>query len=330
MELHLFKTLWGHEGKLDDAIAACREQDFRGVEGPVPHSAQARREFHDQLDAAGLEYIAEICTAGSYVPDRYATPAAHLESLRRQAEAAAECEPLFLTVIAGCDAWSVSQSADFFGEALRVANQPGATMSFETHRSRSLFNPWTTRDLLRQLPELKLTCDYSHWCVVCERLIDTEPEVLALCAERAFHVHARVGYAQGPQVPHPAAPEYREALEAHERWWSQIWRSQAARGMTVSTLTPEFGPDDYLHRLPFSGTPVADLWTINTWLAARQKRRFRETLPSSSPFQPVTTPELVSKFISARGCRREEAESPKNPQASASSPRQLQAKEPPL
>jgi sugar phosphate isomerase/epimerase len=289
MELHLFKTLWGHTDSLADAVAACREQGFHGIEGQVPHSAQGRRELSDCLADAGLDYIAEICTAGTYIPDRSAPPAAHLESLRRQAEAAGECEPRFLTVIAGCDAWSVTQSADFFGAALHIADELGATMSFETHRSRSLFNPWTTRELLRQLSGLKLTCDYSHWCVVCERLIDTEPDVLALCASRAFHIHARVGYAQGPQVPHPAAPEYREALEAHERWWSQIWRGQLERGMAVSTLTPEFGPDDYLHRLPFIGTPVADLWTINTWMAARQKRRFRETLQPVSPDQPVTT-----------------------------------------
>ena len=41
-------------------------------------------------------------------------------------------------------------------------------------------------------------------------------------AGRAHHIHARVGCEQGPQVPHPAAPEYQEALTAHERWWTQI------------------------------------------------------------------------------------------------------------
>src|SRR5262249_21443741 len=154
---------------------------------------------------------------------------------------------------------------------MSISDDLGIVASFETHRSRSFFNPWTTRDILRQLPTLKLTCDFSHWCVVCERLVDTEPDIIALCAERAHHIHARVGYDQGAQVPHPAAPEYREALDAHERWWTQIWRSQARRGLTVSTLTPEFGPDGYLHRLPFTGAPVADLEQINTWMAERQR-----------------------------------------------------------
>ena len=276
MELKIFKTLWGHRGNLDEAIAGCRENGFDGIEGPPPAATAARREFQSQLSGAGLKFIAEICTAGSYVPDRQASPYKHLESLRCLAEAAMECDPQSLTVIAGCDAWSAGQSVDFFGTALRIADEFGTTFSFETHRSRSLFNPWTTRDVLLQLPDLKLTCDFSHWCVVCERLIDTEPDVLALCAERAHHVHARVGYDQGPQVPHPAAPEYRAAMEAHERWWTQIWQDQAARDMTASTMTPEFGPDGYLHCLPFTGEPVADLVEINRWMAKRQRERFEK------------------------------------------------------
>ena len=278
MELHIFKTLWGHTGSLDEALAACRKHNFAGLEGQVPAQPAERKKLRVKLAQAGLGFIAEICTAGSYVPDRQASPAQHLESLRRHAEVALECQPLFLTVIAGCDAWSVGESVDFFGRALAVGEELGVATSFETHRSRSFFNPWTTRDILRQLPALKLTCDFSHWCVVCERLIDTEPEVLALCAERAHHVHARVGYDQGPQVPHPAAPAYQTALEAHENWWSQIWRNQSARGMPVSTMTPEFGPDGYLHCLPFTSVPVADLAQINHWMAERQQRRFAETM----------------------------------------------------
>jgi hypothetical protein len=57
----------------------------------------------------------------------------------------------------------------------------------------------------------------------------------------------------------PRAPEYRPHLEAHERWWGMIWDAQAARGMPVSTLTPEYGPPGYLHTLPYTNVPVADL-----------------------------------------------------------------------
>ena len=287
MELQIFKTLWGHSGDLDAAIISCRESNYSGIEGQAAATAAERKEFRIKLDAHGLSYIAEICTAGSYVPRRQAPASEHLESLRRHAEAALECNPIFLTIIAGCDAWGISQSVDFFGEATAIAGQLGVVASFETHRSRSFFNPWATRDILRQLPALKLTCDFSHWCVVCERLIDTELDIIALCAERAHHVHARVGYDQGAQVPHPAAPEYREALEAHERWWTQIWRSQLERGTVISTMTPEFGPDGYLHCLPFTGEPVADIGQINAWMTERQRRRFAEWRDAINHLNPA-------------------------------------------
>jgi hypothetical protein len=287
MELKIFKTLWGHTGGLDAAIAACSEHVFDGLEGQAPATSAARADFRIRLAEHRLGFIAEICTAGGYVPDRHATVSEHFDSLLRQAEAALQCQPLFLNIIAGCDAWSVEQSVDFFGQATDVTDDLGITASFETHRSRSFFNPWITRDILEQLPELKLTCDFSHWCVVCERLVDSESDVITLCAERAHHVHARVGYDQGAQVPHPAAPEYREALEAHERWWAQIWRNQLMRSFDVTTMTPEFGPDGYMHCLPFTGAPVADLAQVNVWMAERQRRRFAEWLADANQLNLV-------------------------------------------
>jgi hypothetical protein len=276
MELKLFKTLWGHAGSIDEAIVSARANGFAGIEGKAPLTAALRREFQTKLDASGLDYIAEICTAGSYVPDRHASVEAHLESLRVQAEDAVECRPLFLTVIAGCDAWPLATSVEFFAAAMTIVERIGIAASFETHRSRSLFNPWITRDVLQALPAMRVTCDFSHWCCVCERLIDSELEIIDLCAEHAHHVHARVGYDQGPQVPHPEAPEFRAALEAHERWWRRIWQAQIQRGMTVTTMTPEFGPDGYLQCAPFTQVPVADLDEINAWMAGRERERFAD------------------------------------------------------
>jgi hypothetical protein len=99
-------------------------------------------------------------------------------------------------------------------------------------------------------------------------------EIIRLCAEHCIHIHARVGYEEGPQVPDPRAPEYERHLAAHERWWSMIWDAQEKRGVTESTLTPEFGAPDYLHTLPYSRMPVANLWDICNWQAERQKARF--------------------------------------------------------
>jgi hypothetical protein len=50
----------------------------------------------------------------------------------------------------------------------------------------------------------------------------------------------------------------------------------ARRGYQHTTLTPEFGPDGYLHHLPFTNVPVADLWSLNAWMAQREQQHFVE------------------------------------------------------
>ena len=274
MELRIFRSLWGNEETWPEALAACQSNGLAGIEGPVPAKHSDCEALRRALSDRGLDYIAEICTAGSYVPHRHASMSAHLDGLRTQLTLAHNCGAMFANCIAGCDAWSITQSVEFFGSAMEIAREFQLIASFETHRSRSFFNPWSTAEIVRQLPDLKLTCDFSHWCVVCERLIDTDVEVLSLCFERAHHIHARVGYDQGPQVPHPAASEYVEALAAHEGWWEQIWSRHLHQGAPTTTLTPEFGPDGYLHQAPFTRAPVADLREINSWMTSRQRDHF--------------------------------------------------------
>ncbi len=274
MELHLYRTLWGATGDIDAIAAEAAAAGFHGLEGQVPETEAARRQLRDALQRHGLSYIAEVTTAGSYVPARRASVDDHLISLAQRLAWARELGPEFITCIGGCDAWPFTASLRFFREAMALADRDDITISFETHRARSLFNPWITLDFARAMPQMRFTFDFSHWCVVCERLLDSELDILALLAPQAHHVHARVGYDQGPQVPHPGAPEYAEALRAHQHWWEMLWSAMAQRGRQVMTMTPEFGPDGYLHEIPFSRIPVGDLWEINRWMADSERAHF--------------------------------------------------------
>ncbi len=100
------------------------------------------------------------------------------------------------------------------------------------------------------------------------------------CAARARHVHARVGYDQGPQVPDPRDPVWAPFLEAHEAWWDLVWAAAEARGDEASTMTPEFGPPPYQHTVPHTGEPVGDLFEICEWMTNRQRDRFAARRPS--------------------------------------------------
>ncbi len=277
MQLRLFKSLWTHSGPLENAITDVRDSDFDGIEGPIPEDNADRK----ILLNSGLPLVAEISTgtaAGVYVPSPRLSPADHLRDLRERVTAALQFDPIKLTILAGSDLWPLHDSINFFREALAIACNHHPHVSFETHRARPTFHPLATSAILEAIPDFPLTCDFSHWCVVTERttILDELPDFLARCAANCRHVHARVGYDQGAQVPHPRASEHSSALAAHERWWDAIWKAQAARGDSTTTVTPESGPDGYLHCEPFTQKPVADLWEINRWMGHRQRSRFEQ------------------------------------------------------
>ncbi|PMX20923.1 MULTISPECIES: sugar phosphate isomerase/epimerase [unclassified Pseudomonas] len=275
MQFKLFKPLWGFSGSPGQAAYDAVEAGFDGIEGPAPNDLMARSDLAASLEEHRLDYIAEICTGGSYVPDRKATPAEHLTDLERKVINALPLRPRLCNVMAGCDAWPLEVQYDFFAAALEIGARHSVTLSFETHRSRSMFNPWVTEALIRRLPELRLTADISHWVVVAERLLEDDWELLLVVADHVHHLHGRVGYPQGPQVPHPAAPEYADCLAFHQRFWEAVWCSQRRRDYVVSSMTPEFGPDGYLHTLPFTDQPVADLWQINRWVGDTERAHFQ-------------------------------------------------------
>lgn len=289
MRPKFYKTLWGNTVPIAEAAAQAAAAGFDGLEGPFPTEAEERRAFREALAEHDLDFIAEISTTGYATPTPGSSVADHLEAFERLLDSALEANPRFFSTMAGSDLWSFAESVDFLTRAWGIVQSRGVRCGFETHRSRSLYHPVRTLELLAELPPLELTLDFSHWCVVTERLVlDERPDVLALCSQRALHIQPRIGYDQGAQVPDPRAPEYAPAVDAHIRWWTAIWEGQRQRGFDLVTLTPEFGPDGYLQCEPFTRRPVADLWELNVWVAGRLRREFRNWI-SSIQQEPSTT-----------------------------------------
>jgi sugar phosphate isomerase/epimerase len=275
MKLEIFRTLWGFTASKAQALDELLEAGFDGMEARVPLTTSERAEFGAFLRSRQTPYIATVFTAYDVLPEQSATVGEHLLDLDKKLGWASELSPRFVNLLAGNDRWPLAQQVYFFGQAMELARKHGQLVTFETHRSRSLFNPWVTLELIKQLPDLRFTSDISHWIVTCERLLNDPEDDLSAFVERVHHIQARVGYDQGPQVPHPAAPEYAKELAFHQQHWEAIWKAQQARGYRVSTLTPEFGADGYLHHLPFTNVPVADLWSLNKWMAKTEREHFQ-------------------------------------------------------
>ena len=59
MKLDLFKTLWGHDGDIDSAIALTLAADFQGIEAPLPADHESASHFLAALSNRVLELTPE-------------------------------------------------------------------------------------------------------------------------------------------------------------------------------------------------------------------------------------------------------------------------------
>ncbi len=274
MQLKLFKTLWGFTGSHTEAVKRAKEQGYDGIEGPVPETIHETEQFAELLRQYGLLYIAEVATTGSYVPDRRLSVEDHLIYLEDRIDRLKTLQPEFITCLGGCDAWSESDSITFLTTAMDIVAKNNMDISFETHRGRIFFNPWITERIVNKIPSIKLTCDFSHWSVVCEGLQETEEDIIKSLLPNAWHIHGRVGYDQGPQIPDPRTPLFKDDQEKYAEWWSWIWHEHHKQSRKFTTLTPEFGADRYEYFDPVDGRPLVDVDVINQWMADSMKQRF--------------------------------------------------------
>lgn len=266
MELMVFKSLWGMDQPLEENIKKIAEAGYDGVESAIFY-LKDKELLPGLLEKYKLKLIAQVIANGDSVEE-------HLLSFRQQMALAEQYGAIKINVHGGKDSFTFDEQKSFYEAALKVEKDLNIPTGHETHRGRPMFTPWTTAALLKEFPELNITADISHWLCVCESYLEDQQENLQLAAERTIHIHGRIGYPQGPQVPHPAAPEYAKEREVHEDFWQRVCEIKHQKKSPVVTFTPEYGPPGYLHTLPFTNQPVADLWQVCLWTADRFRDQY--------------------------------------------------------
>jgi hypothetical protein len=120
--------------------------------------------------------------------------------------------------------------------------------------------------MVKRFPALRLTADYSHFILVCERLLDhpTDEERFRLLASRVHHLHARVGTAQHAQISDPLQSE--TECKQMQRWWEMIWDAQKDRSWIP--LVPEYVP------APYAMNSEIDVWHLTNQEMERQKKNY--------------------------------------------------------
>jgi hypothetical protein len=186
--------------------------------------------------------------------------------LESQFEFAAQCQVVFINSHIGRDIFSFEENVSIFQRVTQLSQSNGIPILVETHRGRPTYSAIETRKYLEAVPELRLTADFSHWMVVHESGLEDQHVNVDLAITRSDYIHARVGYAEGPQIPDPRAPEWEHAIVTHLALWQQIIDRQKANGKESLYITPEFGPPAYMHTAPFTNQPVGDVWEQNVYM----------------------------------------------------------------
>ncbi|MGX5820067.1 sugar phosphate isomerase/epimerase [Chitinophaga lutea] len=267
--LMVMATNWGFPGTTDEFCRRAKEAGYDGVEVWWNADAAVQDALFTALEKHGLE-VGFLCGGGGADFDKHVP---QLENSVRGAVSQKRRKPVYINCHAGKDFFSFEQNVRLIDLTTRISRESGIPVYHETHRGRMLFAANIARRFIEAKPELQLTLDISHWCVVHESLLQDQQETVNLALARAGHIHARVGFAEGPQVNDPRAPEWESAVKAHFAWWDEIAKRKREKGETMTVLT-EFGPPDYLPALPYTRQPVANQWDVNVHMLKLLKARY--------------------------------------------------------
>jgi hypothetical protein len=271
-----------------DLLLALSDLGYAGIEASLSdlgRTRQERSDFASEIRDAGLGLIVGAYSSwrdydDDAMDDLHSPLPVQVGRLRDEVMEAVDLGAVKVNCHSGSDSWTEDEAIRFFEsiEELRWSGGLGLPsdvgLSHETHRGRPLGSPWVADRLLSQLPGLRLTSDYSHWVLSCERYFghrrhgsgiggggecdEGEVGVLRRVADRVDHIHARAGTTQSPQVGD--VRDERESnpggLRAFEDHWKTIRDAVASRGGAEMSVTPEYGPPPYAP----PGNPAVDVW----------------------------------------------------------------------
>jgi hypothetical protein len=260
MNLVFSKSKWEMGGSpLETFLKRAKESGFEATEIyllSVKERPDETKNLHAKYD---LKLNAQILTEGKTLEE-------HIRSFEEQFRLAQDAGAVAVNSHTGRDIFSFEDNVKIIKRANLIGKENGVPVTHETHRGRPTYSAVETKKYLDTIPDMRLTADFSHWMVVHESDLGDQEETIGLAIERSDLIHARVGFEEGPQVPDPRAPEWETHLKNHMELWQKIAKAHRNSNSEKLVITPEFGPPAYMHTLPFTNMPVADVWEINVYM----------------------------------------------------------------
>jgi hypothetical protein len=245
-ELRFYQSLWATEQRLPGV-----------AEAPVA-------ERFDQVKDAGFDGMAidlgamDIEAARAVVPEFARTSLAGLltafprsiEELRPALHLAKDIGSPFVVVIGQVMPVSVDGMIPVIREWLKIAQEEGVPIQFETHRNCITNDLFTTLQLIDAIPEMRLSADLSHYVVDREMMLPLEADLAGYVSRllaRSDSFQGRIATRCQVQVPF-GFPQHKPWLDLFLAWWDEgfrHWRARPGNESRDLIFLCELGPRPY-------------------------------------------------------------------------------------
>ena len=264
----VFQSMWAMQneqgvlpGPLEAQLTRIAEAGFDGITDHFYEPAAARH-LAELANELGLQI------EGQLFPKT-------VDDLQPALDIASQYGCHHLTIQADLRPRNLSEAITLVDGWLRLAEQVDFPVLLETHRYRITNDLPFTLDLLRELPELKLLADLSHYVV--GREIPLQPDAqdqqqIETILQRSSGFHGRVASCEQVQVP-ISFEQHKPWVELFSRWWRygiEDWRKRAGASASLS-FTCELGPPPYAITDRF-GRDISDRWQESLMLKGLARR----------------------------------------------------------
>lgn len=270
MEIKILSPQWGHEHlPMDIFINKIVEAGYDGIDTWLPENRQERVAFLNKIDENQLIFVAHQHSAvGNDFKD-------FQKSFKKNLLICSDANPILINSHTGRDYFTIEQNLTLIDIASEISAKTNIAIIHETHRGRMGYSPQSAEIIFAERPQVEITADFSHWVCVTESMLENFGHLLSEAINRTRHIHARVGFEQGPQVADPRAPEWAYALNQFLVWWDAIVASNKQKGRNVLTFTTEFGPFPYMPSIPFTRETLGSQFEINCFMKHLLAERYQ-------------------------------------------------------
>lgn len=279
MKLGFNCTYWGCDGESPESfIDRVIDVGYDGVEMFLPDNGDFTRSFLKKLEQTRQTKTDFNFVALQTLFQAKESVSEYIKRMEANLKMIASFQPDFINSHTGKDYYSFDENCRIIEACMNFGAKNNVRIMHETHRSRFSFHAASLLPYLQKFPELELVGDFSHFTVVSESLLEDQEDILEKIIPHVKHIHARIGYEEGPQVNNPSAPEWENHFTVFSGWWKKIIDYQKSKGLKKLIITPEFGPKPYMPAMPFTTEPLSNQWECNVYVKNRLKESFLSLL----------------------------------------------------